>query len=150
MKIHSDKIMPDDIARAARIAGVQLERVGHRGSRSRARAFDFYVTGSSPYRPNNTIDVDPDAYAATWDEWGILIGYLYDVDPNAHFGKHSYQSAADFHYKTGHRFGPASLTGGLPPEQRHRVHKWQRDWSRNDYESFCNGCGAVQRWQSAS
>jgi hypothetical protein len=41
--------------------------------------------------------------AATYDEWGILMAYLYEKDGNAKWAG-AYTSRADFHHKTNHRF----------------------------------------------
>lgn len=137
MRIHTDKLSALDIYAAANFsAAVRVAEVTEHGSRTRERAFRFYLLGSSSFRPNQR-DYDPDDYAATWDEWGIVIGHLFSQDPAAHFGRHSYRSAEDFHYKTGHRFVPGFIT----PDMQHKRHKWEPDYAR----SFYCDCGAVQR-----
>ena len=55
------------------------------GSRKRDHGFTVYLEGSSPRRSQH----DRDAYAATWDEWGIWIAALYDIDPEAIIGQYS-------------------------------------------------------------
>lgn len=142
MRIHTDKLSALDIYAAANFtAGARVDEVTEHGSRTRARAFRFYLLGSSSFRPNQR-DHGPDDYAATWDEWGIVIGQLFARDPAAHFGRNSYRSAEDFHYKTGHRFVPGFIT----PAMQHRRHRWEPTFN---HEAYCE-CGAVQRWGETS
>src|SRR5436190_12735497 len=89
VRIHSDRITPADLFTAASIAGVRVDDWSIHGSKTRAAAIKFYVFGSSSHRPNQR-DYGPDDYAATWDEWGILLGHLFSVDPNAHTGRYGY------------------------------------------------------------
>jgi hypothetical protein len=42
-------------------------------------------------------------WAATWDEWGWFIAFVFAADPDARFGH--YASYADFTVKTGGKFG---------------------------------------------
>lgn len=138
MRIHSNRLTAGDIYAAAGFAaGAQVEYVREHGSRTRLRAFDFYVTGNSPFRPQNTRAYG-DVYAATWDQWGLLLGHLFAIDPDAHTGRNGYRNADDFHYKTGHRFVP----GFLRPDQTHRRHRWQPNY---DSTAWCD-CGAHMRW----
>lgn len=137
MRIHSDRITPADLFTAASIAGVRIDDFSIHGSRTRATALRFYVFGSSYHRPNQR-DHGPDDYAATWDEWGILLGHLFSVDPEAHTGRYGYRSAEDFHNKTGHRFVPGFTT----PATQHKRHRWEPTYA---HESYCE-CGAVMRW----
>ena len=72
--------------------------------RAFARGFEFFLSGSSPYRAQH----DRDEFAATWTEWGIVIDKLYAIDPEAQIGW--YSSRADFLAKTSqynHRGLPA-------------------------------------------
>jgi hypothetical protein len=138
MRIHTNRFHALDIYAAANFtAGATVECVREHGSRTRLRAFDFYITGDSPYRHafgKDTIG----AYAASWDQWGLMLGQLFSIDPAAHTGRYGYRSSNDFHYKTGHRFVP----GFLRPSDTHRRHKWNRSY---DYQAICE-CGAVNRW----
>jgi hypothetical protein len=140
MKIHSDKITISDMYDAARKAGVTIDEISTHGSQTRKRAFKFYVLGSSSHRPNQR-NYGPDDYAATWDEWGILLGHQFSVDPSAHTGRYGYRSAEDFHDKTVYRFLPGFLTR----EQMHKQHKWT---VRLGYENYCD-CGAGIRWSDS-
>lgn len=141
MRIHTDKLSALDIYAAANFsAAVRVAEVTEHGSRTRARAFRFYLLGSSSFRPNQR-DYGSEDYAATWDEWGIVFGHLFARDPDAHCGRNSYRSADDFHYKTGYRFVPGFLT----PAMQHRRHRWGIHLG---YENQCTDCGAVVRWDT--
>ncbi len=62
--------------------------------RGGGNGFEFFLSGSSPYRAQH----DREEFAATWDEWGIVIDALYFVDPNARIGH--YKNRADFFAQT--------------------------------------------------
>jgi hypothetical protein len=143
MKIHSDVLTYQDFhAAILALPGVTATEVQEAGSRSRARSFHVMLSGTSPFRTMNK-----EHQAATWDEWGFFLAHLYSVDGYAYCGKHSYQSAAHFHWVTGDRFKT------LTPLAQHRRHVWeprelveQGFASTHGYaESRCD-CGAVQRW----
>jgi hypothetical protein len=147
MRIHTNTLIHKDFTDAAHKAGVDIVELSEHGSQSRTKAFKFQLTGSSAFRSqwgNNGLQ------AATWDEWGIFLAHLFDVDPDAHTGKYSYLSSAHYHWVTGDRFRT------LTPSQQHKRHKWQYmpllpgDFNDANTRSFyavaqCN-CGATQRW----
>ena len=103
MKIHSD------ILEHGHLVAALPDRVYARplrcGSRKRDHGFIVYLAGSSPRRSQH----DRDVYAATWDEWGIWIAALYDIDPEAIIGQ--YWSREDF-YDTTAKWAPR---GALAP-----------------------------------
>jgi hypothetical protein len=131
MRIHSDFIEEVDVRKAARLAGVQFTRFGLHGSRKREHAFDVILTGSSPRRQNQGED-----YAATWDEWGSFLGYLFALDANA--WTQQYTSGAHFDWATDGQY----RNGVLPV--RHASHRWEY---AGGMASECQ-CGAVRRWAS--
>lgn len=133
MKIHSDKLLPNAFESACEAAGVELDDFEQCGSRSRKRAFKFSLTGSS----NHNRGFGAPGKAATWDEWGIFLAYLFRIDPNAHCGKGSYESEEDFHWKTDNRFM------FLSRRNQHKQHKWV---PLGNHTSECE-CGATQRWR---
>lgn len=122
MRIHTDILTTRDIELAAVRAGdfVRVTVTEH-GSRKRARAFNVTLTGTSSRRPNNGTsgEYDPDAYAATWDEWGMFLGELFRRDPGA-VVPNVYESGEHFRWVTGARFDT------LTPDQQHGAagHKW--------------------------
>lgn len=144
MKTHSNILTRENFRAAEKRADVKIVELEQTGSRSRQRAFRFYLSGSTG-RPGN----QRDEQAATWDEWGIFFAELFDADPAAHCTKNSYLSAEHFHWVTGDRFRT------LTPLLQHNRHKWEplaalpggfaeareRGWA----EAKCD-CGAVNRW----
>ena len=91
MKIHSDILTPRTISEAVPegcyLAEVYSGRAGGffdivpEGSRKRERAYSVRLSGSGK-RPMVNL---PDK-SATWDEWGIFIAALYEIDPHAIVG----------------------------------------------------------------
>lgn len=139
MKIHSDVLTYRNFLDAASWSGVDLIEFERYGSRSRTASFKFSLTGSSPYNRG----FGAPGKAATWDEWGMFLAFLFRIDPNAHCTKHSYQCEEHFQWMTGNRFDE------LTPALQHKRHKWHWDgvnvtdvysvWSCED------GCGAIRR-----
>lgn len=149
MKIHSNILTRQDFQDAARKAGAGVYLVDFEtcGSRSRIRAFKFTLTGnSSHWRNGGTYGANHDDRAATWDEWGMFLAHLFDVDPQAHCGKNSYLSAEHFHWSTSDRFR------ALTPPYQHARHRWQptpvvgSSQERGYYESQCTECEALHRY----
>lgn len=133
MKLHTNVLTERDVYRATTAAGMAGVRadVVQVGSRSRSHAFDVHLTGTSSRLPNGGArareaywGVDRD-HAATWDEWGMFLAALYELDPLmvcGSPGRPAYLNRAAFHAATGGRF--LSLRAH---EQHGRVgHKWHR------------------------
>lgn len=129
MRIHTDILTESDLYQAAARAGdgVRVEMTEH-GSRKRARAFDFQLSGTSTRRRNTgnygaageASYWGPDrSHAATWDEWGMFLGELFRRDPGA-VVPNVYESGEHFRWVTGARFDT------LTPDQQHGAagHKW--------------------------
>lgn len=141
MRIHSDSIEELDVRKAARLAGASFLRLDTKGSRSRAGAFDVILSGSGVHKSQGGYGMVTDEQAATWDEWGIVLGHLYRLDPNL---KTPYYADADhFVWMTGGRF-----TSEFTPAQQHRTHRWHHsgDSVTGSYSVRECKCGAVQRW----
>jgi len=143
MRLHSRTLTAAHLQEARRAAGLNawdLTYTEH-GSRACGHAFEVSLTGTSPRRPNSgKYGATGDDHAATWDEWGMFLAYLYRVDDAMVCGsaKHSvYADADDFHWRTAGRFEH------LTPDQQHRAHRW--DSSGLAREQSCP-CGAVRRW----
>ena len=142
MRLHTDKITSADIYAAALRIGVTIHDFEETGSKTRDHAFTLYLEGSSPRQSNGRSHK-----AATWDEWGAFMGWLYTVDPEAVWGSAAwgYQNAQDFHWKTANRF-----VDGVVPVDTHAQHKWVYD-SQNSKplsdiaEHYCNKCSARTR-----
>lgn len=120
MKIHTDIITARDMKDAIERAGLTSSHLQYieRGSRSRRRAFEFSLSGTSSRRKNSGQWGAGDDYAATWDEWGMFLAHLFAVDPGAH--SRDYESADHYHWVTGGRFHD------LTPDMQHGGggHRW--------------------------
>jgi hypothetical protein len=138
MKIHSDALDTTEIRKAARRAGVSFTRFDLGNSRSRAQRFDIILTGSSSRRQN----FGGEDMAATWDEWGIFLGILFALDPQAR--SDHYESLDHFTWATGGRFADGSLTRLT----QHATHRWEHSGAvvtNSYYVSECQ-CGAIRRF----
>src|SRR6478609_335430 len=144
MKIHTDLITAGNLIDATRAAGmraVDIEYTSH-GSRQRARSFNVKLTGSSTRRPNpgtrpgGHYELEGQ-YAATWDEWGMFIQALYEIDPEAIIGQ--YPNKAVFEQVTRERF--VSLTA--PYQHGGGGHKWI---VRTPGVQECKFCEASFSW----
>jgi hypothetical protein len=139
MRIHTDHLEYRDFHNAARKAGVWLPSITQYGSRTHARSFDVKLSGSSPYRT-----ADGQDQAATWDEWGVFLAALFAHDSEARCGgikRPAYADHADFHYKTGGRFGDAAL-----PFDAHPRHRWE--YRPGKTFSRCSACSAVRTFDT--
>jgi hypothetical protein len=163
MRLHTDTLTRYDIREAAGLAGATLADWTPKGSRSRDHAFEVKLLGSSSSRPNmgtaSGDRFDRDEFAATWDEWGIFLGVLFDRDPRMIAGgPNGYVGAVDYDWQTGHRFNPdgngnhPDMPGMLSPAEQHKRHRWeyQGPVATGSYAVHeCtgrNGCGAVRRF----
>ena len=138
VRLHSSFLETSDLRRAARVAGVGFTRLNLKGSRSRDHAFDFILTGHSPRRQN----FGGEDYAATYDEWGVLLGVLFDLDPTA-VVPGVYQSGEHFHWATTDRYRE-----GMPADT-HPQHKWEwaGDVVTGSYRMHhCTKCSATLRY----
>ena len=135
MRIHvSRNVSADAIHDAIRAAGAHAEVLSEHGSRKRDHAFEVKLTGNSNRRPNGGTYGARDAYAATWDQWGVFINAVFDADPDATMTY--YTDAADFHYRTGARFAEGW------PADAHGDHTFRYIVGRG---ISCTKCSATQR-----
>ena len=138
MKLHSDILTRDDVTTAARKADMILETFGQGGSRSRKNSFTVIASGNSTRNAMSN-----EFKAATWDQWGVFLGILFDIDPLLHTGKHGYEDAVDYHNKTDDRFSSARRDQ-IDVKSKHN-HKWI---NAGAYYSECKSdfCTATVRW----
>jgi len=112
MRIHSDIITWDDLhdARLAAISHgeghVWLDGSKH-GSRKRDHAFEVGLEGDGTTNkrrrnPGTSTSNRDLGYAATHDQWGWFLAYLFALDPN--MTSVYYDGAEDFHAKTKEAF----------------------------------------------
>ena len=79
MRIHSNEIMRPHLVAAAQAAGIELAFCEKAGSRKRSHAYEVTLSGSSRYATQSN-GVPRGTKAATWDEWGIFLMRLFDLD----------------------------------------------------------------------
>lgn len=143
MRIHSNTLTHNAIWRATNgLSGVYATVTEH-GSHSHARAFEVSLEGNG-YRKNTGTSGAGEEIGATWDEWGVFLARLFEIDPHALCGSVKnpvYKDAASFHYRTGTRFADLDM-----PEDTHKRHNWHYDgpgagsWS-------CTKCTATKRYE---
>jgi hypothetical protein len=130
MRIHTDTLRYADVWEAARGLDLYPEILTEHGSRKRDHAFELQLSGSSTRMAQSG-----EWKAATWDEWGALIGLLFKLDPNASMSY--YEDAKEFHRLTCGRFRE-----GVIPEDTHPQHRWIYDWEAKT--TRCALCSARQ------
>jgi hypothetical protein len=148
MRIHGNKITDATLAHALAshgMTGVTAIMSAH-GSRSRARAYEVQLRGTSPRRPNSggygPLDTASGDHAATWDEWGMFLAAVFAADPSVTVPR-VYDSAEHFHWATGDRF--RTLTAA---DQHRTGHRWEYTGESvtGAYSvSRCRGCDAMVR-----
>lgn len=137
MWIHSDKITPIAIHRATAshgMSGVHAQVDAIARSRSHGTKYSVSLTGNSNHRPGFAKGYGDD-YAATWDEWGMFIEALFQVDPAARIG--IYPDHETFREVTFLRFD------ALTPLFSHKMHKWV---SQGHGMEACKGCNAERNY----
>ncbi len=100
MKLHTNTLEHGDLVAA--LPDRVYARPLRTGSRKRDHGFIVYLEGSSPRRSQH----DREAFAATWDEWGMWLAALYDRDPEMIAGQ--YGSREDF-YDTTAKWRPRGM-----------------------------------------
>ena len=137
MRIHTDTLRITDLRVAELKAGVELRWKRH-GSRSRSHAYEIKLRGNSKRRPN--FYDDDGSFAATWDQWGVFLGYLFALDPDMVAGP--YSDEYRFHYMTQGRFDldwDAAIPFPLDHDHRFR-------FAGVPYYQTCTKCGATYTW----
>jgi hypothetical protein len=90
VRIHTDGTITDsEFWQAAREAGVAIEVMSKHGSRKRWKGYEIQLSGSSRYSAQSG-----QWKAATWDEWGVFLAFLFDREPGLIAG--SYDGRDDF------------------------------------------------------
>ena len=111
MIIRSNQISRQDVGNAAQAAGVNfidtnaLHDVGwfqpirEFTPKAYQYGYEVFLTGSSPYAAAHQSRDGYGEKAATWDEWGVFIAFLYEIDPAARIGH--YTGRENFRQVTG-------------------------------------------------
>lgn len=151
MRLHTDKVTFSDLYAAASVAQVSMETFTQHGSRARDHAFEVKLVGTedahSARRPNSGRYGRGygDIYAASWDQWGIFLRHLYEIDPTMVCGSPTrpvYANLSDFDYKTDGRFLINAGGAAMWPLDEHGDHRWQPGSEVRTRE--CTKCSARQ------
>jgi hypothetical protein len=104
MKIYSNRLTEADVRDAFRMArtrhgaDIYIEDIGTWQPRDYSNGVEVHGQSISGSKRTNR---GTGSRAASWDDWGYVIAYLYDIDPHARIG--FYDSLADFIAKV-HRY----------------------------------------------
>lgn len=137
MRIHSDTLTIQNVYEAARHARADLQVTEH-GSRKRSHAFNVTLTGESRRRPNSGKRGAGDEYAATWDQWGVFLSFLYNIDPL--MVTPYYEDSEHFDTRTASRFD----VPGQWPSDVHGDHTFRYNGVPGQQD--CTKCTATVRW----
>lgn len=142
MRIHSDLIEREHLKSAvAGLDGVNVRIDIRRASRKRDHSWDVALVAEPRpgRRRRNTGRYGlGDDYAATWDEWGVFLSWLFSYDPDAVCG--DYDDKEHFHWSTGGRFR------NVVALDMHDQHRWIDDGDSLNgrfHVETCK-CGAVR------
>lgn len=131
MRIHTDTLTYADMTHAAMAARVNFTTIEKHGSKSRDHAFEVILSGESRRNQNGGTEK-----AATWDQWGVFLAYLFEKDSSVKCW--AYADASQFAYRTVYRF-----EDGWPTDA-HGDHRFQYDGM--PYTQKCTKCTARTRW----
>jgi hypothetical protein len=127
MKLHSDVLTVADLHDALRVTGLSARGVylddsrpiSEGRSRKRARRITFYLVADSGHGrrwANSGSHGAGHDKAATWHEWGALLGELFHRDPEA--VTDYYSGASDFE-------ASAVRPHATPPDEKRTVQEWR-------------------------
>lgn len=134
MRIHTNATRAQ--VESINVPGITLGGITEHRSHTHERAFEVGLSGSG--RQGGAYG-RVSYVTATWDEWGVWLSHLYEIDLAARCGGNAkspiYTDRSDFHHCTGGRFlGDFDLT------KQHRQHRWD---SLGDGWHECK-CGATR------
>lgn len=145
MRIHTNATESQVWAAVRTVQGVGVHSLAVQGSRTHPRSIELRLEGSGGWTNTGRYGAG-DERGATWDEWGAVLGAIFDADPSARMGGSArvpvYADADDFHWQTDGRF-----RDGMPADT-HPRHRWQHEgFSVQDAYSVsrCAKCSAVKR-----
>lgn len=142
MRIHTNALPGHVLGLHRDIDGVSADVQVH-GSRTHRYGLEVQLSGSG-YRRNSGHYGASDEIGATWDEWGIWLNLLFELDPGARVGRDFssnggrpiYANREDFHHCTDERYKTLKVA------DQHRRHTWR--WETDGYGRSVCKCGAAQ------
>lgn len=155
MRLHNNHLTYRNAAEAASVAQANLDDFTGHGSTIRPRAWEVRLLGGfevhSARRPNDRqYHAGTDTYAATWDQWGVFLRHLYEIDPQMVCGSPSrptYANLTAFTVATDGRFKVNAAGAAMWPRDEHGDHRWQPGSELRTRE--CSKCTARQVYSIA-
>lgn len=141
MRIHTNDLVMSDVIKAATLAEATIAEINEHRSKTHTRAFEVKLRGNSARYPQAGRD-SSDARAATWDQWGLFLGFLFAWDWT--IKTLPYPNVGEFHLATDWRFD----TPGMFSDPLNHDHRWEYIGVPRMNE--CRTCGAVRRWEVAA
>lgn len=86
MRIHTNENTMSNIMSAARMARVSLDVLESHNSKTHDAAFEVILSGASRRRQNTGKSSREREFAATWDQWGVFLAFLFHIDPDMRAG----------------------------------------------------------------
>lgn len=153
MRIYlTTEVTPTEFYTAARNARMHTENTRHFQPRGGGFGISFSGYGSdevhSHRRPNDRGRNGWGAYAASWDQWGVLLANLFAIDPDMVVGsvKHpTYDGAEHFHRLTDGRFRDVVTLDDLPDFHGDHTFRYRPELgSMSSSVHACTKCSALQ------
>jgi len=149
MKLYvTEPLNTNDVCKAACAAQMWTDNECQHGSRYadvfRVIEFNGYGSDEVASRRHPNERSRSGYWAATWDQWGVLLSILYTRDPSMRVGGYKrpvYRDAYDFHTSTGRRF--EGITSLSELSDFHGDHTFR---STTPYVSRCTHCTAMRQW----
>ncbi len=138
MRIHADNLDSALVLAAARESDMIVESFSEHGSKSRKKAFNILCSG------NSTRNAMSNSFkAATWDQWGVFLGILFDADETMTVPG-VYADSDCFYDQTFNRF----VSGARPniDVKSSHTHRWINSGSPRLSECKSDFCTAQMHW----
>lgn len=153
MRLHTE--VPDYVVRnAAARAGARIEKLTVHRSTVRKHGYEVVLSGDGTRWANDGQFGAADYKAAAWDQWGVVLGYLYSRDEDMIVGSPGrpiYSGAGHFHRHTLRRFDPGTGIVHRSDERYHANHAWNvQDAVHPVHGYFVQACkcGAMRDWRA--
>ena len=151
MRLHTNVIDYLHLLAAASVSEVGMDTYTEHRSTIRTRAFEIHLVGTEAHhsarRPNSGRygHDGREVYAATWDQWGVFLRHLFEIDPTMVCGSPTrpvYGSLTAFTLATDGRFRVNAGGAAMFPRDEHGDHHWQPGSDLRTRE--CSKCSARQ------
>lgn len=151
MRLHTN-VMEKDLHDAVRQAGANIQKLTVHRSTVRPHAYEVTLSGDGTRWANDGQYGRADYKAASWDQWGIVLAFLYERDPAMIVGspgRPTYRDAEHFHAFTTRRYDVGVGIYSPNDDRYHGNHTWNvRDAVHpvHGYLIQACKCGAMRDW----